>query len=119
MCRLVLPVVLWLLIGTRSWLLVVGLLLIAEPLCPSRCLFRTILVTLCLMVWGQNQTGKSRTNAFLLASSALSFLSPTILVGVSQMDRVRNEEVRRRAGIEMELASRADQRVLRWFGHVE
>ena len=35
------------------------------------------------------------------------------LVGVSRMDRVRNEEVRRRAGIEMELASRADQRVLR------
>ena len=35
------------------------------------------------------------------------------------MDRVMNEEVRRRAGIEMELASRADQRVLRWFRHVE
>ena len=35
------------------------------------------------------------------------------------MDRVRNEEVRRRAEIERELASRADQRVLRWFGHVE
>ena len=35
------------------------------------------------------------------------------------MDRVRNEEVRRRAGIERELATRADQRVLRWFGHVE
>ena len=41
------------------------------------------------------------------------------LVGVSQMDRVRNEEVCRRAGIERELASSADQRVLRWFGHVE
>ena len=41
------------------------------------------------------------------------------LVGVSRMDRVRNEEVRSRAGIEMELASRADKRVLRWFGHVE
>ena len=41
------------------------------------------------------------------------------LVGVLRMGRVRNEEVRRRAGIEMELASRADQRVLRWFGHVE
>ena len=27
--------------------------------------------------------------------------------------------MRRKAGIEMELASRADQRVLRWFGHVE
>ena len=35
------------------------------------------------------------------------------------MDRVRNEEVPRRAGTERELASRADQRVLRWFGHVE
>ena len=35
------------------------------------------------------------------------------------MDRVRNEEVRRRAEIERELASRADQRVLRWFGHAE
>ena len=27
--------------------------------------------------------------------------------------------MRRRAGIERELASRADHRVLRWFGHVE
>ena len=27
--------------------------------------------------------------------------------------------MRRRAGIDRELASRADQRVLRWFGHVE
>ena len=35
------------------------------------------------------------------------------------MDRVRNEEVCRRAGIERELASRADQRILRWLGHVE
>ena len=34
-------------------------------------------------------------------------------------NRVRNEEVRSRAGIERELASRVDQRVLRWFGHVE
>ena len=35
------------------------------------------------------------------------------------MDRVKNEEVRRRARIERELVSRADQRVLRWFRHVE
>ena len=41
------------------------------------------------------------------------------LVGVSRMDRVRNEEGRRRARIEMELVNRADQRVLRCFGHVE
>ena len=41
------------------------------------------------------------------------------LVRVSRMDRVRNKEVRMRAGIERELASRADQRVLRRFGHEE
>ena len=41
------------------------------------------------------------------------------LVRVLRMDTVRNEEVRRRAGIERELESRADQRVLRWFGRVE
>ena len=35
------------------------------------------------------------------------------------MDRVGNEEVCRRVGIETESASRADQRVLRWFGHME
>ena len=38
---------------------------------------------------------------------------------MSRIQIVANEEVRRRAGIERELASRADQRVLRWFGHVE
>ena len=41
------------------------------------------------------------------------------LVGVLRLDGVRNEEVRRRAGIERELASSADQRALRWLGHVE
>ena len=41
------------------------------------------------------------------------------LVGGSRMGIVRNEEVHRRARIEIDLASRADKRVLRWFGHVE
>ena len=40
-------------------------------------------------------------------------------VGVSRIDRVRIEEVSMRAGIERELASRADKRVFRLFGHVE
>ena len=51
MFRCVLLVVLWLFIPTCSRLLVVGLLSIAEAFCPSLCLFGTILVTLCLMVW--------------------------------------------------------------------
>ena len=35
------------------------------------------------------------------------------------MDRVMNEEVHRRTGIEREFSSRVHQRVLRWFGHME
>ena len=35
------------------------------------------------------------------------------------MHRVWNEEVRKIAGIERELASRANQKILRWFGQVE
>ena len=35
------------------------------------------------------------------------------------MDRVRNEEVRRRVGLKRELEGRVDQRVLSWFRHVE
>ena len=35
------------------------------------------------------------------------------------MDSVRNEEVRRRAGIERKITNRAVQRVLRRFVHVE
>ena len=38
------------------------------------------------------------------------------MVRVKQIDRVNNEEVHRGAGIERELESRIDQRVLRWFG---
>ena len=40
------------------------------------------------------------------------------LVGVSRMNRVKNKKVCRRAGIEWEVARRADQRVFRCFGHV-
>ena len=41
------------------------------------------------------------------------------LVAVSRLDRIKNEEVSRRAGIERELESREDQRIFRWFGNVE
>ena len=39
-------------------------------------------------------------------------------VGVTQMDRFRNEEMRRRA-TEWKLASRLHQLVLIWFRHME
>ncbi len=41
------------------------------------------------------------------------------MCGATRMDRVRNEEVRRRRGVVRELAERAVQGVLRWFGHME
>ena len=59
------------------------------------------------------QTYLTDTNSTSIRLSKISISSL-----VSRMDRVRNEEVCSRAGIESELASR-DQRVLRWFGHVE
>ncbi len=36
------------------------------------------------------------------------------MVWVTRMDRVRNEEVRRRAGIVRKMSERVDQRVLSW-----
>ena len=65
-------------------------------------------------VWAWGMRSAERWKVNVLEMKCLSSL-----VGVSRMDRVKNEEVRMRAGIEMELASRADQRVLRWFGDVE
>ena len=62
--------------------------------------------------WGMRSAERRKVNV-LEMKCLRSF------VGMSRMNRVRNEEVRRRAGIEKELANRADQRVLRWFGHVE
>ena len=80
-----------------------------------KCLYEGIIVPTALYgaeAWGMRSA--ERKNMNVLEVKCLKSL-----VGVSRMDRVRSEEVRRRAGIEMELASRADQRVFRWFGHVE
>ena len=62
--------------------------------------------------WGMRSAERRKVNV-------LEMKCLRSLVRVSRMDRVRNEEVHMTAGIERELASRADQRVLTWFGHVE
>ena len=41
------------------------------------------------------------------------------MCGVTRMDRIRNEEVRRRTGVTRELLGRVGQYCLRWFGHVD
>jgi hypothetical protein len=40
------------------------------------------------------------------------------MCGVSIMDRVRNEDIRRRCGSEISIEKRMDRNVLRWCGHV-
>ena len=81
----------------------------------KKCLYEEVIGPTALYgaeAWGMRSVERRKVNV-------LEIKCLRSLVGVSRMDRVRNEDVRRRAGIEMELASRADQRVLRWFGHVE
>ena len=81
----------------------------------KKCLYKGVILPTALYgaeAWGMRSAERSKVNV-------LEMKCLRSLVGVSRMDKVRNEEVRRRAGIERELASRADQRVLRWFGHVE
>ena len=81
----------------------------------NKCLYEGVIVPTALYeaeAWGMRSAERRKVN--ILEMKCLRSL-----VGVSRMDGVRNEEVRMRAGIERELASRADQRVLRWFGHVE
>ena len=78
----------------------------------KKCLYEGVIVPMAL--YGAEAWGMRRRKVKVLEIKCLRSL-----VGVLQMDKVGNEEVHRRAGIESELASRADQRVLRWFGHVE
>ena len=81
----------------------------------KKCLYEGVIVPTALYgaeAWGMRSAERTKVN--VLAMKCLRSL-----VGVSRMDRVRNEDVRRRAGIERDLASREDQKVLRWFWHVE
>ena len=83
----------------------------------KKCLYDGVIVPTALYgieAWGMRSAERRKVNV-----PEMECLRSLIVV--SRMDRVRNEEVRRRrrAGMERELASRADQRVLRWFGHVE
>ena len=56
--------------------------------------------------WGMKVNERQKLNVF-----EMKYLRS--MTGVSRLDRVRNEVVRR------ELAARVDMNVLRWFGHVE
>ncbi len=40
------------------------------------------------------------------------------ILGLSRMDRVRNEDARRTVELERKLSEKVDQRLLRWYGHM-
>ena len=41
------------------------------------------------------------------------------MCGMTRMDRLRNEVVRERLGVEEKLSERVDRKVLKWYWHVE
>ena len=75
----------------------------------KKCLYERVIVPTAL--YGADACGMKRTESRKV--NVLEMNCMRSLVGVSRMDKVTNGEVRWRAGIERELASRADQRVLR------
>ena len=80
----------------------------------KKCLYEGVIVPTALYgteAWGMRSAERRKVNV-------LEMKCLRSLVEVSRMDRGKNEEVRKRAGIEMELVSKADQRILRWFGYV-
>ena len=67
----------------------------------KKCLYEGAIVPTAVYgaeAWGMRSTERRKVNV-------LEFKCLRSLVGVSRMERVRNEEVRRRAGIERKLAS--------------
>ena len=61
--------------------------------------------------WGMKVTERQKLNVFEMKCLRS-------MTGVFRLDRIRNEVVRARTGVERELAARVDMNVLRWFGHV-
>ena len=81
----------------------------------KKCLYERVIIPTALYgaeAWGIRNAERRKVNVL-----EMKYLRS--LVGVSRMDRVRNEGARRKAIIERELANRADQKVLRWFEQVE
>ena len=63
-------------------------------------------------LWGMKVSERNKLNVFEMRCLRN-------MVGVTRLDRFRNEEIRRRTGVTLELDKRVDRNVLRWYGHVE
>ena len=73
----------------------------------KKCLYEGVIVRTALYraeAWGMRSAERRKVNV-------LGIKCLTSLVEVSRLDRIRNDKVRRSAGIERELATRADQSI--------
>ena len=92
--------------GYRGWGALKSVLSRGLRIKAKKCLHEGVIVPTALYgteAWGMRSPERRKVNV-------VEMKCLRSLVGVSRMDRVRNDEVRRRAGIDRELASRADQR---------
>ena len=81
----------------------------------KRGLYESVIVPTALYAaetWGMKSADKKRLDV-------MEMRCLRSMCGVTRWDRLRNEEIRRRSGVLLELSKRAEQRGLRWFGHVE
>ena len=81
----------------------------------KKCLYEGVIVPIALYgteAWGMRSAARRKVNLLEIKCLRSRW-------GVSQIDRARNEEVRRRAGIERAFASKVDQIVWKWFRHRE
>ena len=81
----------------------------------KRGLYESVIVPTALYAaetWGMKTADKKRLDV-------MEMRCLRSMCGVTRWDRLRNEEIRRRSGVLLELSKRAEQRGLRWFGHVE
>lgn len=81
----------------------------------KKCLYERVIVPTVLYgaeTWGMREDERKKLNVFEMRCLRS-------MLGVTRMDRIRNEDIRERVGIRSELAGRADQCALRWFGHME
>ena len=62
--------------------------------------------------WSVSEVDKKKLNVFEMRCLRS-------MVGVSRIDRVRNQSVRNRSGVVEKLSNRVEKKVLGWFGHLE
>ena len=62
--------------------------------------------------WSVSEVDKKKLNVFEMRCLRS-------MVGVSRIDRVRNQSVRNRSGVVDKLSNRVEKKVLGWFGHLE